>query len=101
MTYEVMVLPEAKFLFAEANAWWVEHRPAALSRVVDEYARLIHVLADAPNSGTFYGNRGGQEVRRLRLQGTPYFLYYFVSDAEREVLVVSLWSATRADGPHL
>lgn len=101
MTYQVLVAPAAKLLFAEASTWWCEHRPASVSRVVDEFARLLHVLSSSPKSGIVHGKRGGREVRRMRLQGTPYFLYYFVSDEDREVLVVSLWSAMRGKGPHL
>ena len=53
MSYQVVVAPEAKFLLAEASEWWGEHRPAARSRVVHEYFRLVNFLADSPNSGTF------------------------------------------------
>lgn len=101
MTYQVKVGPKARRHLSEVNAWWIENRPAMATRVTDEAQRLLMLLADLPNTGALYEKRKGHEVRRLRLQSTPYYLYYIVNDEHREVLVVAIWSAMRGDGPPL
>lgn len=101
MSFRIKVAPEAMPLLEQANAWWNEHRPAARSRVANELFRIVSFLTDSPKSGRLHEKRGSNEVRCLRLRETPYYLYYIVDDDEREVLIVSLWSAMRGSGPPL
>ena len=101
MSYDVKVAPQARSQLLELHAWWVENRPAAATLVVDEFERLEHLLADSPNTGSVFERRKGKDVRRLRLRGTPYHLYYVVDEGNQAVLIAAVWSAMRSKGPDI
>ena len=83
----------------EFNTWWRVHRSAAATQVTDEVDRIMTLLAESPNVGTPYLHEEVSGVRMVRLQRTPYRLYY-VHDVERDVIVVvAVWSSMREAGP--
>jgi len=43
----------------------------------------------------------GVLVRRLGIKKTPYAVYYYVDEAKREAVVISIWIGQRGDGPPL
>ena len=101
MTLAVRFHTTARAAIDNLDTWWREHRSAAASQVTDEVERITAMIAESPNIGTPYPHPVVSNVRVVRLQRTPYRLYY-VHDAERDVIVVlTVWSAMRGHGPEL
>ena len=99
MSVRVEIQPTAQRELLALDAWWQEHRAAAASRVVDEYTRLIALLAETPMMGKLYRRKGVRNVRCMRLMGTPYKVYYHHASGSDLVTIVSLWSSMRGKGP--
>ena len=99
MTCKVEVEPSAHLQLLQLDDWWSANRPASATRVVDAFERAIELLAETPDIGALYAVPDLSDVRRLRLAGTPYSLYY-QHDASRDVVsVLAVWSGMRGHGP--
>jgi plasmid stabilization system protein ParE len=88
-------------MISDLDGWWRENRPAAVSQVTDELERVLAFLADNPHAGRPYPHRRIPGVRKYRLQGTPYLVYYVPDIEAGELKVLALWSAMRKRGPPL
>ena len=94
---KVELSAEAEAQVQEIDAWWREHRQAALDLFADELEQALLAFAGTPALGTRYAPK--PNVRRLLLRRTHYHLY-FVEEPTR-VYVVAVWSAFRGRGPRL
>jgi plasmid stabilization system protein ParE len=101
MTLRVEIEPTAELQLLDLDAWWRECRPAARSRVTDEYARLLAMLAERPEVGAPYRHKDVRNVRWLRMKGTPYLVYYHHESGSDLVTIVAVWSGMRGEGPPL
>lgn len=101
MTYRIRFASEAKIQIEESDAWWAENRPTSRTRLSDEIEHADASLTAMPNRGRPYKNIRDYMIRRLRLRGTPYFLYYIVHQEQGEIVVVAAWSGEVREGPPL
>jgi plasmid stabilization system protein ParE len=92
------VAPRAETQIRRIARWWHEHRPAAPWLFSEELADALESLMVNPTSGTFYGERRGTRVRRVRLSRSRYHVYFSYDD-ERDVVSVRAvsWRAGRRD----
>ena len=96
MSYRVLIQPQAERQAAELDAWWNENRSGSRVRVRAELERLLTRLSFFPERFARYRDR---EERMVRLEGTPYYAFYRVKPAAKEVHIVSVWSAVLDDAP--
>jgi hypothetical protein len=83
------------------QAWWREHRPAALGLFLDELAAAERLLRVTPELGLIYVERNTRTVRRLLLPKTGTHVYYSL-DANQDILtVLAVWGAQRGRTPRL
>jgi len=101
VTFRLWVAPRARIQIRELITWWRENRPAAANHLPRELQRVLRLLGDAPYVGRPYLPAGIQGVRRIRLKGTPYAVYYEVDDTAGMVNVGGVWSSMRGLGPPL
>jgi plasmid stabilization system protein ParE len=90
----VVVAPRAVAQIRRAVESWERDHPGEQSRLADEVARALELLADFPDLGIGVGRRGR---RRLLLPDVGYHIYY-VRRTER-VEVVAVWYARRGRAP--
>ncbi|HEX3476332.1 MAG TPA: type II toxin-antitoxin system RelE/ParE family toxin [Kofleriaceae bacterium] len=88
----VVVAPRAHAQIRRAVENWERDHPGERSRLADEVARVLELLADFPDLGIGVGRRG-----RLLLPDVGYHIYY-VHRIER-VEVVAVWYARRGRPP--
>ena len=48
-----------------------------------------------------YTELDGMPIRRFGIKKTPYAVYYYVDEAKKEAVVISVWSGQRGKGPPL
>jgi plasmid stabilization system protein ParE len=101
MKLRVDIEPAAELQLLDLDAWWREHRAGVGARVTEEYARIISVLSESPELGKSYAHRGAHNIRRMRMHGTPYRLYYHHERGTDVATIVAVWSGTREEGPPL
>jgi plasmid stabilization system protein ParE len=83
------------------QAWWREHRPAALGLFLDELAAAERLLRATPELGSIYVKRNTRTVRRVLLPQTGTHVYYWL-DANRDlVTILAVWGAQRGRTPRL
>jgi plasmid stabilization system protein ParE len=99
--YDVRFLPEAFAQVEQIRAWWVEHRRSAPSLFDDELIAMIQRLAEAPEVGPTYQRRGERPLRRVLMPRTRYHAYYSVDADAAQVVIWTVWHATRGHGPPL
>jgi plasmid stabilization system protein ParE len=101
MKLRVRTTPDADDMITELDVWWSENRPAAPTLVIDELNRVLDLLSENPDAGRPHRHRRIRGLRKHRLQGTPYLVYYVPDFEAGELIVVALWSAMRKHGPPL
>jgi len=99
MTLRLAVTLDAQDQIDEADIGWFEHRRRMPNRVEEEIARAFALLVESPGIGVLYPNENVPELRRYRLHGTPYYIYYSVDSDKKALVVAALWSAIRGEGP--
>ncbi len=97
MRFRVRILPEAQEQARELHKWWKENRPASRTSVKQELREVAKGLVRSPKRHPFYDEE--REVRHCPIQGTPYHVFFRVSDERHEVDVVAVWSAVQRAGP--
>jgi len=90
----VVVAPRAHAQIRKAVERWQREHPGETSRLGEEVARALELLAAFPDLGIGVGRRGR---RRLLLPDVGYHIYY-MHRAER-VEVVAVWYAGRGRTP--
>ncbi len=98
MTLRLVVTLDAQDQINEADIWWFEHRRRMPNRVEEEVARAFALLVESPGIGVLYSNKNVPGLRRYRLHGTPYYIYYSVDSDKESLVVAALWSAMRNEG---
>lgn len=92
MTLRLVVVPTAQRLIRTASRWWRENRSAAPDLLADELETAFAVITSQPKIGMHAPEAEEENVRRLHLRRTDYYLYYRHSDDLIEVL--ALWHAS-------
>ena len=94
----------AKRAFREAMRafdWWKENRPLAPTLFADEYKAAVQLLRDVPEAGVVSPDHPGKNIRHVLLRGSKYQLYYRYDATKPEILIVSVWKATRGKPPKI
>jgi plasmid stabilization system protein ParE len=68
------VAPQALRDIRAATAWWKANRPAAPNLLREELRRAFRVLVQRPHIGVKSSNPQSEDIRRLFLRGTRYFI---------------------------
>ncbi|MEO1484020.1 MAG: type II toxin-antitoxin system RelE/ParE family toxin [Myxococcota bacterium] len=97
MSVDVFIEPEAESQLLELDAWWRVNRPASADQVLDEFERLELELSESPEVGRLYGDH--EHIRWVKLNKTPYLLFYEYTPGSEQVWIVSIWSGQRGSGP--
>jgi len=97
LALRVRIKPRAVRQIDEAAAWWSENRPAAPGAIRKDIKAALAALGEQPGIGTRVENPRNQEVRRLYLPRTRYFVYYRVKGQYLEV--IAFWHESRESGP--
>jgi plasmid stabilization system protein ParE len=82
-----------------ADAWWQENRLAAPRALRDDLKAAFDLLSQQPAVGLRVANARVSGVRRLHLGRVRYFIYYRAT--ADELVVLSVWHMSRAQGPHV
>lgn len=90
----VVVAPRAHAQIRRAVEYWEREHPGERSRLADEVARALELLADFPDLGVGVGRRGR---RRLLLPDVGYHIYY--AHRTERVEIVAVWHARRGGAP--
>lgn len=101
MSLRVVVVPDAQEQISEINHWWRANRPLARRLFEDELDRLLALLAEMPNIGEEYRQRGIPGLRKRRVNKTPYAVYYVSNDKSGVLHVIGVGSLMRKKRPPL
>jgi plasmid stabilization system protein ParE len=82
-----------------ASAWWFENRPRAPTLFDDELAAAVALLESGPLLAQVWGQIDGHPVRKARLPGSRYALYFTVQGDL--VTVHAVWHGARGTAPVL
>jgi plasmid stabilization system protein ParE len=82
-----------------AQRWWKVNRPAAPLAIREDLKSAFSLLLRQPSVGVPITSTRLPGVRRLHLGRIGYYLYYRVKI--NEMVVLSLWHASRGKGPRL
>lgn len=99
MTVRVEALPLAEEHLAQVHAWWCENRHDAPDMVLDEYDRIVALLAVQPEIGRRYVRRGTRNVRWILMHGTEHKLFYHYAPGGTVVSIIAIWGGMRKGGP--
>ena len=88
-------LSEAK----RKKTWWLKNRPAAPELFEEELRATLEAIRATPTLGTVYAHRFEILVRRVLMPQTKNHLYSTVSGDE--IVILSVWGASRERGPKL
>lgn len=83
-----------------AAKWWKTNRDKAPALFQAELQQALELLASQPLAGVIVVDEEVENLRRLALLRTRYFLFYEV-DAGGHVTVLRLWHASRGRVPRL
>lgn len=95
----VRVSPGAQRQIREAKRWWRQNRPAAPDALIVELQEAFDLLVERPFAGISVVDAELPGSRRLSLNRTHYYLYYFIRG--HGVSVVALWHQRRGELPPL
>lgn len=101
MTVRVWPTPEAEAQIEEKGRWWRANRTKAPDLFKRQLERVVDLLAAMPNLGKRYTKTPVPGVRRLRLRGTPYHLYFLHRPDLGDLVLLSVWSGAHPEGPRL
>ena len=93
--------PEAEQQADECDTWWRVNRKATAGLFASELATLKALLLVSPNVGSVYALLDGQPVRRVLMKKTGNHLYYVVDSEHDQIIVHSVWGASKEHGPEL
>jgi len=99
MRIKVRFSPQALEQAAVARTWWCENRPLAPRLFQQELTNTLQQLRSSPLSGAPYPHKNIRGVRRMRLKGTQYHVYYLIE--EKTITILALWSTRRGEEPGL
>lgn len=100
MKLDITATPRAEEMIAELAEWWDENRRDATElRVTLE--SVCDRLAENPFLGRPHPHARIEGIRKYRLLGTPYLLYYLPLVEPNELRVIGVWSGMRKRGPFL
>jgi plasmid stabilization system protein ParE len=94
-------IPAAAAQIRKESRWWRTNRTKAPGLFRDELRRVFELIAGYPEAGAVSDDPELPGVRRILLPWTQYYLYYRVSEREKKIEVLGLWSTRRGDLPSL
>jgi toxin ParE1/3/4 len=84
MTLSVVFRPAALSEYAKAARWYEERAPGVGNRFVARVEQaLTHILESPRRAAAILAN-----IRRIRVQAFPFFVYYVVEDSRIVVLAI-------------
>lgn len=93
----LVITRSAERQIRDADAWWRVNRTAAREALQTELREALQKLLDNPLIGRLVAGDGLEDVRRLSLNATRYFLYYRIR--EQEITVLAVWHQSRGGPP--
>lgn len=97
--WRVLVTEDAAEHASNIDAWWRQHRPAAVTLFRDEFEKTVRRLASRPMAGAEYRTAASGRLRRILLRRTRYHIYYTIDPQRHVVLVRAVWHAARGRPP--
>jgi plasmid stabilization system protein ParE len=97
----VVSSPEASECLDRIDAWWRAHRDKNPNLFDDEVQRVVALLPGSPYMGHVYRVRRGVAFRRVLLERTHHYLYYWVDEESPVIEVVSIWGTPIEGAPPL
>jgi plasmid stabilization system protein ParE len=94
LSARVLIVEAAEAQIRRTIAWWQEHRPAAPRLLVEELARALLLLEEAPEAGAVARTRR-PGTRRVLLRRSRLWVYYAYDRRHEVVYVLAVWSAQR------
>ncbi len=91
--------PRAESEAEREREWWRENRPDSPDLFDKEIADAIEKIRRRPTAGTVVPASFPEEVRKVRLRKTKNHVYFTVH--EGEIVILSVWGATKEHGPKL
>lgn len=88
-------LSEAK----RKKTWWFKNRPAAPNLFEEEFNATVRMIQGTPSLGAIYPSRFDIVIRRVLMTKTANHVYF--TETESEVVILSVWGASRERGPRL
>lgn len=89
MSRRINLRPEAEAEISEATTWYEERGPGLGSAYLDEVARVLRVIAEAPDHYPIVGG----SIRKAVFRRFPYIVLYRAEDDE--IVVVSCFHTRR------
>lgn len=99
--YSVIVSPRAREQVLAISQWWRENRDKNPFLFEDELIDGLALIGKSPLVSAVYRVMSQRVVRRVRLSGSRYYIYFEVDDRAEKVNVLAVWHASRGNGPRL
>lgn len=97
----VVLLGPAEEQLHEIAEWWMEHREASPSLVMDEFDRCVSLLESSPDAGARFHRSRVPGVRRLVMRRTKHHVYYLHDEPNAVVYIIAVWGAPKLGVPVL
>lgn len=99
MTLIVRIKPRALRDIHRAAEWWSRNRRDAPGAIESDLRDALSALVEQPGIGSKVENTRSQDIRRLYLLRTRYFVYYRPQGRFLEVL--AFWHSSREHEPRV
>jgi plasmid stabilization system protein ParE len=97
----VVLVASAEEQLHEIAEWWMEHREASPSLVMDEFERCVSLLESSPDAGARFHRSRVPGVRRLVMRRTKHHVYYLHDESNVVVYIIAVWGALKLGVPVL
>ncbi len=101
MTRRVVLVDEAEQQLKSIDRWWQANRQASPDLFLDELDQAIELLSELPDIGSPFKRTKRPGIRRLLLQRSKYWVYYFHDRRRSLIYILTLWSTFRGSDPSL
>ena len=91
----IVVMPRARDEILRIGAWWKKERRLAPDSFSRELRAAMALLRALPNAGRLCDAPGFEEVRRLLLRRTRYYLYYRFDDSRKTIIILTIRHTSR------
>jgi hypothetical protein len=92
---------QAQQQITKAEAWWIEHRPAAPTLFLDELEATFQYICAIKGAGVRWPTQRHPNVRRILMPRTNNHIYFIVDEATNALHVLAIWGAPKGRTPKL
>jgi plasmid stabilization system protein ParE len=98
---KVRITARARSHVRGRQAWWAQHRPAAVALFDEELEQALHLVREMPGAGAPWPTERNPGLRRVLMPRTHSHLYFYFDEKARTVVVLAVWGAARGRAPKL